>query len=66
MPDPKAATEVEGVYWCVEHHGVAYTEDEDCDLAPSNLARVRKTGPTPPCDFRRLFADPRPEAQVQR
>lgn len=66
MPDPQAATEVEGVYWCVAHQAVAYAEDEECDLAPSSLARARDAGPHLPCNWRRLFVDPRPEAQVQR
>lgn len=66
MPDPQAATEVEGVLWCVEHLGIAYTEDEGCDMAPSNLDRVRYAGPHLPCNWRRVWIDPRPEAQVQR
>lgn len=57
MPDPQAATEVEGVLWCVEHDSMADEAEERCRYSRAGIFEVE-------CDFRRLFVDPRPEARV--
>lgn len=60
MADPLPAHEVEGVLWCVTHGGFADAARTDCYLAHW------PAGTDQECDFRRVFIDPRPEAQVQR